>query len=140
MVREITENFVPVRVKVREDPDTFHRFGGQWTPTILVLDPDGTERYRIEGFLPVDDFLAQLELGLAKRDFAHERWPDAERRFREVCQVRPSTSAAAEACYWAGVSSYKATNKPEPLGETAQLLRDRFPQSEWTKKASVWLH
>ncbi len=92
----------------------------------------------MEGFLPVDDFLAQLELGLAKMAFDEKDYVLAERRFRSVCEGHPDAGAAPEACYWAGVSSYKATDKPQPLKETAKLLTQRYPASEWTRKASVW--
>jgi hypothetical protein len=37
----------------------------QWTPTILVVGPDGKELHRIEGFLDAPELLAQLLLGLA---------------------------------------------------------------------------
>ena len=70
VVEFITERFEPVRVHVREQADEFKRlgakFGAQWTPTILIIDPDGEVRHRIEGFLPVDDYLAQLMLGVGK--------------------------------------------------------------------------
>ena len=45
---------------------------------------------------------------------------------------------AAEARYWEGVTDYKATNSSEPLQETARVLSERYPESPWTKKASVW--
>ena len=138
MVRTITSRFIPVQAHIKEQPQTFERFKALWTPTQLVLDADGTERHRIEGFLPVDDFLAQLEVGLARLAFEHKEYADAEKGFRGVCERRPAAGVAAEACYWAGVSAYKATNGPEPLRATAKLLRERYPESEWTRKASVW--
>lgn len=104
------------------------------------MDAGGVERHRIEGFLPVEDFLAQLELGLAKLAFQKLQYPEAEKHFRSACQAYPASGAAPEACYWAGVSAYKATNQPEHLGETAKLLKEKYPESEWARKASVWLH
>jgi outer membrane protein assembly factor BamD (BamD/ComL family) len=111
----------------------------QWTPTLIVLDPEGVERHRVEGFLPVDDFLAQLELGLAKIAFQRASYADAEARFRSVCEAHAGSGAAPEACYWAGVAAYKASNDPAPLKATAQRLQKAYPGSEWTRKASVWL-
>ena len=62
MARFIQENFIPARVHVKDQANDFKRFGerynAQWTPTLLVIDPSGTERHRIEGFLPADDLLA----------------------------------------------------------------------------------
>jgi TolA-binding protein len=127
---------------VREQAADFKRFGerygAQWTPTILELDPDGVERHRIEGFLPADDFLAQLSLGLGHAAFQRQDWKDAERRFREVVERYPDGEAAAEALYWAGVASYKGSNDAAALGETAQAFAERYTDTSWAKKASVW--
>jgi hypothetical protein len=138
VARLIDENFIPVRIHIKEKPDQFQRFHVSWTPTQLIMDPDSTERYRIEGFLPVEDFLGQLELGLGRLLFEHEDYEAAERRFHAVCDDHPRAGAAPEACYWAGVAAYKAKHEPAPLRETALLLRERYPDSEWTRKASVW--
>jgi Tetratricopeptide repeat len=142
VVQLVEQNFVPVRVHVKEQADDFKRlgarYGAQWTPTILVLDSSGEERHRTEGFLPVDDFLSQLALGLAKSAFARGDFADAERRFREIVERHPSTDAAPEALYWAGVSRYKATNDPAALKATTAAFRERYQETSWAKKASVW--
>lgn len=93
----------------------------------------------MEGFFGADDFLAQLELGLAKKDFQKQNYSEAEKRFRSIYEKYPSSGAAPEAMYWAGVSAYKATNKPENLAQTGKLLKEKYPDSEWARKASVWL-
>ena len=62
----INQNFVPIKIHIKENKEAFGRFGAQWTPTLILLDPEGKERYRFEGFLPPEDFLAQLEMGLAR--------------------------------------------------------------------------
>ena len=138
----VTENFLAARIHVREQPDEWQRFGErygvQWTPTILILDPSGTERHRIEGFLPADDFLAQLALGLAHSAFARQQFGEAERRFREVVERFPDSDAAPEALYWAGVSKYKASHDSTALKETAKAFTTRYKDSSWAKKASIW--
>ena len=103
-----------------------------------MLDEHGTERYRIEGFLPAEDFLAKLKMALARLAFEREDFDEAEQRFLNVCREHPTSAAAPEGCYWAGVSEYKKRHEPAPLAETARILRDRYPESEWAKKASVW--
>lgn len=138
----INENFEPVRVHVRNQRDEFKRLGArynaQWTPTILLIDSEGEERHRIEGFLPKDEFLPQLELGLARSAFAHGSFSEAERRYRAIVDRYPQTDAAPEAQYWAGVSKYKATGDAKALAETAVAFRERYQDSTWAKKASVW--
>ena len=131
-----------VRAHAKEQAEAFRtlgdRYDAHWTPTALVLDEDGEERHRIEGFLPADDFLAQLALGVAKAAFSHARFPAAEEGFREVVTRHPDTDAAAEAQYWAGVAQYKATGDAKALAETARSFRDRYAGTSWAKKASVW--
>jgi TolA-binding protein len=114
------------------------RYNAQWTPAILVLDGAGEERHRIEGFLPAADFIPQLALGRAKAAFANGDFAEAERRFRDVVDRYPAPEAAAEALYWAGVSRYKATGDAGALKETARQFRERYTDTSWAKKASVW--
>jgi TolA-binding protein len=104
----------------------------------LVLDPAGAERHRFEGFLPADEFLGQLHLGLAHAAFAGERWGDAERGYRQAVEQFPGTEAAPEALYWAGVSRYKGNGDPAALKDTARLFKERYQGTNWAKKASVW--
>ncbi len=138
----MTEHFRPVRIHVRDNADAWKRVGGEfgveWTPTVLILDSSGVERHRIEGFLPADDFAAQLTLGLAKSAFSRNDFAEAERLFKQVVDTYPDTETAAEALYWAGVSRYKGTNDPSALRETARAFTERYQNSSWAKKASVW--
>lgn len=138
----IEKEFEPVRVHVRDQASEFQRlgrqYGAQWTPASLVLNADGVERHRVEGFLPADDMLAQLKLGLAHAAFGEGDWAAAERRFQTVAEEHPETDMAAEATYWAGVSRYKGTGDPGALAGTAKRLKERYDGSSWSKKASVW--
>lgn len=138
----ITEDFLPVRVHVRDQAEDFHRlgkrFGAEWTPTILMLDSSGEERHRIEGFLPAEDFLPQLGLGLGRIHFSAGRFQDAEDQYREVVERHPDGDAAPEALYWAGVSKYKRTNEASALGEITRAFEEQYTDTPWAKKASVW--
>ena len=138
----ITRHFVPVRVHAKQNADAFRalgdRYDAHWTPTILILDNKGTERHRVEGFLPADEFLAQLALGVAKAAFARKDYAAAERLYRDVIARFPNTEPAPEAQYWAGVSKYRATNDPSALKATAQEFSNRYQSSTWATKASVW--
>lgn len=46
---------------------------------MLLLDSEGKERVRLEGYLPNDDFVAGLESGLVRIAFVQKQYPDAER-------------------------------------------------------------
>ncbi len=141
VVECIKTHFVPVRVHVREQHEEFQRLGArfsaQWTPTILVIDADGVVRHRIDGFLPAEDFLTQLILGLGHAAFAAGQFATAEERFRDVVDQHGFADAAPEALYWAGVARYKAGGDATVLKETADAF-EKYPESAWAKKASVW--
>ena len=134
----IRENFVPVKIHIKENHAGFERFGVQWTPTIVIADGDGKEHYRFEGYLPVEEFLPQLELGLGRLAFNKGDWAKAERLFREVAEKYPKSDAAPEALYFAGAAKYKASGDPGALRETAGAFRSRYADTAWAKKASVW--
>jgi TolA-binding protein len=138
----VEQHFIPVRVHAKENAAEYktlsERFGAQWTPTVLTIDKKGQERHRIEGFLPADDFLAQLALGAAHAAFAVGDFDAAAKLFDDVSDRFPTTDAGPEAQYWAGVSRYKATGDASALKETARKFSERFQESSWAKKSSVW--
>ena len=142
VARLISESFISARVHVKDQAEDFarlgERFGAQWTPTIVMLDENGVERHRIEGFLPVEDFLAHLELGLARIAFFGGAFDEAQRRFDQLAQRYPESELAPEGVYWSGVSRYKATNDAGALAQTAKAFEKRYQRSPWAKKASVW--
>ena len=138
----VNQSFLPARVHVKEDAESFKKlgdkYGVQWTPTVLFLDTGGVERHRIEGFLPASEFAAQLLLGLGHVAFQAEKFSEAERRFADVLVQYPNSDAAAEAQYWAGVARYKASGDAKSLAATAAAFEQRYKDSVWAKKASVW--
>ena len=79
-----------------------------------------------------------MALGLSKSAFQRKDYAEAERRYREVVDKFPSTDAAAEALYWAGVSKYKGSNDASALKATSAAFRERYQDTAWAKKASVW--
>ncbi len=129
---------MPVEAHIKEHPAWFKRFGAVWTPTVIVMDPEGEERWRIEGYLPKNEFRAQLEMALARLAVMRKDWPDAEKRFAQIAEKYGDTSIGAEALYWRNVSRYSQSHNAEPLQSVAKELKQRYPDSVWTKKASVW--
>ena len=127
-----------MRIHIKEQPAMWKRFGVRWTPTVLVLSPDGRELRRVEGFLPEDELLGQLELGLAADAVARKDWAEAERRFAHVASEYPNTDAGPEALYWTGVSRYSASHDATALKETARAFANRYQGTSWAKRASIW--
>ena len=106
---------------------------------MIILDSDGHERYRFVGYLPADEFQAQLLMGLAKSAFAHKQWKDAERWFSRIVAEFPETEPAPESLYWIGVCRYKATSDHHVLGETARQFTQRYQKTSWAMRSAVWL-
>lgn len=104
------------------------------------MDPDGVERARIEGYLPKNEFRAQLEMGLARIAFMSKQWEDAEKRYADVAAHYPETPAAPEAVYWRGVSRYQESHDAAVLASVAAELAGSYHDSVWAQKASVWSH
>ena len=114
------------------------RFEIRWTPTVLVLAPDGSEVHRIEGFLPKDELLAQLGLALGFLAVKRKNWDAARQAFDQVVDRYPDTSSAPEALYWSGVSKYSASHDPAELKALGRAFKERYTDTAWAKRASIW--
>ncbi len=136
----IHENFLPVEAHIKEHPVWFHRFDAVWTPTVLLLDSDGKERVRLEGYLPNSDFMAALMNGLGRVAFVRKKYTDAERQYAEVLTRFGDSHFAAEAMYWRAVSQYSASHDHAVLGKVAEALQKTYPSSIWASKSIPWLH
>ena len=122
---------------MKTHPEAMGRFDVQWTPTILVMDANGKERHRVEGFLEAGPLLSQLRLGLGQAAMANQQWDDAERLFEEAA-TSGDADAGPEGAYWAGVTRYKRSGDAAALGDTHTRLSRDFAGSTWAKKASIW--
>jgi TolA-binding protein len=102
------------------------------------MDENGVERVRNEGYLPREEFRTWLENTLGRLAFMHKEWGEAEKRYSEVVAKNPNTHAAPEAIYWRGVSRYKASQNHAVLEQVAKELKEKYPDSIWTIRASAW--
>ena len=109
-----------------------------WTPTVLVFDENGKERFRIEGYLPQDEFAAHLLMGLARVALITKKFADAESLYQEVIQKYPDTGIAPAAVYWLGVTRYKKTKDHRELSKIVTELKQKFPNSPWNQRAIPW--
>ena len=134
----ITQRFVPVRIHIKEQPTMWKRFNVRWTPTVLMLAPDGTEGRRVEGFLPRDELLGQIELGLGFLAVNRKDWAAARREFEQVVEKYPDTDAAPEALYWTGVAKYSASHDATELKSLGRQFKERYTDTAWAKRASIW--
>jgi hypothetical protein len=129
-----------VKAHIKEHPAWFHRFDVLWTPTVLILDSDGKERYRNEGYLPREEFVAQLDLALARVAFTHKKFGDAEKLYKAVIEKHADSTAVPEAIYWSAVCHYKGTNDHTVLAEIPEKLKGQYANTVWAKKAIPFQH
>ena len=125
---------------IKENAKNFHRFDAVWTPTVVVMDADDKERWRLEGYLPKDDFRTFLEMGLARVAFIKKGWADAERRYTAVIDNQPDSYYAPQAVYYRGVSRYSASHDAAELAKTGKVLTEQYPGNEWQLRSIPWLH
>jgi thioredoxin-related protein len=137
VIEVFEKNLIAVKVLINSQPLP-KKFRVQWTPTLILLDDEGEEHNRTVGFLPPDELLASLMLGIGKSHFDYDEFSEAENTFQHLLAEYPKSDSSSEAAYYLGVSRYKRTRNAEELKKTVQHLQRDFPQSEWAKRASVY--
>lgn len=137
VVECISKNMVALRVPP-DNKTLIATFNITWTPTLLVLDTEGMEHRRIVGFLPPEELIPALLLGIAQFHFAFERFPAALTCLGELLAAYPKSKAAPEALFFRGACGYKHTHTPGLLKEAYRELSAGYPQSEWTQRAAPY--
>jgi len=130
----ISLNFVPVQIQT-SNAEMMRKFSISWTPSLLVLDAEGREHYRAIGFFTPDDLIATFMTAKGRWALDTEQFTDARAMFEEVISSYPDKEAAAEGLFFLGVARYKMAHDPKALRETYEVLKEKFPQSIWTKQA-----
>jgi hypothetical protein len=137
VIEFVNRNFVAV--KLRFDALPFSKdFNIKWTPTLIVLDEEGREHNRTVGFLPPDELIASLLLGMGRARFDGDRFSDAISLFDKLLTAYPKSGAAPEAVYLHGVATYKNTHDPKALKAAYEKLLAEYPGSEWVNRASPY--
>ncbi len=134
-VIEFTQkHLIPLRVAFDAKPLSTD-FDVKWTPTLITLDANGKEHQRTVGFLPPEELIPSLLLGIAKSYFNQEKFSEALSNLDKLLADYPKSDAAPEAIYLRGVCRYKSTHDPKPLKGAYEQLQANYPSSEWTKRA-----
>ena len=103
------------------------------------MDPEGEERWRLEGYLPKDEFRVDLEMGLGRVAFMRKDWTDAEKHFGWVADSNPDSKFAPQAVYYRGVCRYSIAHDSAELANTATALLEKYPGTEWQMRSIPWL-
>lgn len=139
LVKEaITAYAIPVQID-NSDPKNnifLHSLHHIWTPDIRIINTDGYEMYRWDGFLPPFEFVARLQCGFGLAFLRLKRFDEAERCYVDVLRRFSTSYAAPEAQYYLGVTRYRRDpDSDEMLTQWAEL-RSRYPGSEYRVKQS----
>lgn len=133
----LEEHFVPVRFNTIEEPEVEAGFDSGWTPTLIVEDPDGREHRRSQGYLDVRRFIGELSLARLKDTIDRHDYETASELAKEALeQTAGDPEREPEALYWKAVAAFEITGDREDLTNGWEPLLDKFPDSEWAKKAS----
>ncbi len=136
-VREAIERLtVPFQIDNTVDANQplLDRYRHVWTPDLRVLDVDGTELYRWNGYLPPYEFAAQLIAAVAHARLRRKEYDQAKLLYDEVLRRFPTSLVAAEAEYYTGVSAYRGSHNANDLLHAWHELEKSHPESEWTVK------
>jgi tetratricopeptide (TPR) repeat protein len=134
VVAFIEKNMIPLRVAYDSQP-LATQFNLKWTPALITLDLEGKEHQRTVGFLPPEELIPSLLLGIAKSHYDGEKFSEALAALDRILKEAPKSDSAPEAIYLKGVCGYKSTHQPKPLKDAYQELQAHYPSSEWTKRA-----
>ncbi|HTX56434.1 MAG TPA: tetratricopeptide repeat protein [Candidatus Acidoferrales bacterium] len=138
VIETLLANAVPLQFDntVKENFQMLHKLHHIWTPDIRVLNHNGDELYRWDGFLPPAEFTPRMICAFAMANLRSKRFDAAQRLYVDVLRSFSTSYAAPEAQYYLGVARYR--NDPEGDDLLAQWanLRSRYPASEYRVKQS----
>jgi TolA-binding protein len=105
-----------------------------WTPDLHILEADGNELYRWNGYLPPFEFAPQLLAAVAQAHLRLKRFDSAIDMYEDVLKRFATSLVAPEAQYFLAVSKYRKTHESSELMRGWHELEKTFPASEWTVK------
>ena len=129
----ITEKVIPLQVP--SDQQLAADFNVKWTPSLLILDQDGNEHHRTVGFMGAEELIPSILLGIGNAHFNKNEFAEALECYGAILADYAKCDAAPEALFQKGVSLYKKTSDPIPLKEAYNALLEKYPESQWTKRA-----
>jgi len=136
----VSERFVPIKFNIKEPHPDFKEALGRgkvlWAPLLVFLDGRGSELRRYVGFLPPDEFLAELRIVLGLSAMTHSKFEDALAWFDGAAETYPQASAAPEALFWGAAAGYRLQGLAEVVRRWDDLIA-RYPETTWARRADV---
>jgi len=137
VIKFINENLIPLQLQFN-DQFYIEKYNARWTPTIIIIDSNGVEHHKSVGFLEPEAIISMLKLGIGKMFFNTGKYREAIEVFNEIINKDPQGESTPEAVYLRGVSTYKQDGTADGLKAAYEILKNKFPGSNWTKRASPY--
>ena len=139
---DLVDSFVGLKIdQLARHPDYKAASLGQrviWAPTFVFSDARGREIRRFVGWLPPENFRAELEFVRAYALYQNGDFPAAAALFDEVEQNYPQSPVAPECLYWGGTAAFLAGKKDwAALKQRWGRVAKDHPQTRFGMHASV---
>lgn len=133
----LNEYFVPVQANIEKAAELVRKYRPIWTPNINILNEEGEMVYHVEGWLPPSEYSPMLLVARGHFFIRKKRYGEATPNFEEVMKKFPSSTFAAQALYYLGVSKYMTGHNVEELKGAWSKLQYTYPYSTWAIRASI---
>lgn len=137
VINAIHDEVVALQLPYDQEPQASD-YNVKWTPALFIIDPEGVEHHSTVGFLPPEEFIPFLLLGIAKSYFDLEKFEEAHAYLERIIEDYPQSLAAPEAVYRRGVTKYKMTHAVDGLVEAYETLQGRYPGSDWARRSEPY--
>jgi thioredoxin-related protein len=136
----LSESFVALKspCSFAKPTDMMKKYHVRWTPTFVILDPDGNARHHMVGYMPPEELVAEIALLRAMEKLDKGDFKTAIEQLREIADKNPNTGAAPQALFYLGVAGYKSSHDPKKLKETHLELKKKYPENLWAKKSTPY--
>lgn len=128
----LERHFAPVKFNTLEEPDVEASSGPNPHP---IEDAEGTEHRRSQGCLDARWFVGDLAF-CASRQSLDEHKCAVKPAYESLEATKGVPHREPEAMYWKAVSVFEVSGDRDDLTGNRGPLLDKFPESEWAKKAS----
>jgi hypothetical protein len=96
-VEFVDRNLIAHRIAINAPGSKPREFGIQYTPTVVIVDGRGKEHHRNVGFVPPEEFVPFLMLGVAKACFHDRRFNQAQAMLDKLLGRYPRSRSGPEA-------------------------------------------
>jgi TolA-binding protein len=142
VIETLGRGFAPYKINMLERHPDFREAcaGGRvmWGPTFVIADARGTEIRRWVGWLPPENFVAELAFCHAMALYNRGKLADAFAAFSKIVEGNADAEIHPEALYWQGAAGFLAGDKDwAALREAWTRLTREHPGNRFATHASV---